>query len=116
MKLYKKYKQRIPRKLKKAAKCGITHSVQQHTTNTDGRYNVREVHSWSIQGRSTKWKVKATYKCAAEHKRMLNERMSSWLTRRKDEEEMLAELKEKEQYFRGKIPDIPYNPSKFHFE
>ena len=108
MNLYKMYKQRIPRKLKKAAKYGIIHSINQRTINADGIYKMTEVPSWSIQGRSTKWKVKATYKCAAEHKRMLNERMSSWLTRRKDEEEMLAELKEKEQYFRGKIPDIPY--------
>lgn len=115
MKLYKKFKVRIPRKLKKAAKYGITHNVQHRTTNTDGRYNVLEVHSWTIQGRSTKWKVKATYKCAAEYKRMLNEEMLSWLNRRQDEEEILAELKKKVEYFRVKVPDIPYNPSKFHF-
>lgn len=94
---------RIPRKLKKAVKYGVTHSVQ-------------EIHSWSIQGRSTKWKVKATYKCAAEYKRIINEEMLSWMNRRQDEEDILAELKKKEEYFRGKITDIPYNPSKFHFE
>lgn len=115
MKLHKKFRERIPRKLKKAAKYGITHNVQQCTTNTDGRYNVQEVHSWFIQGRSTKWKVKATYKCAAEYKRMFNRKMQSWLNRRQDEEEILAELKKKEEYFRGKIPDIQYNPSKFYF-
>lgn len=99
---------RIPRKLKKAAKYGVTHSVQHCATNTDGTYSVQEKHSWSIQGRSTKWKVKATYKCAAEYKRMINEEMLSWMNRRQDEEDILAELKKKEEYFRGKIPDIPY--------
>ena len=115
MKLYKKFRERIPRKLKKAAKYGMTHSVLHCATNTDGTYSVQEIHSWSIQGRITKWKVKATYKCAAEYKRMNNEEMLSWMNRRQDEEDILAELKKKEEYFRGKIPDILYNPSKFHF-
>lgn len=112
---FRGFKARIPRKLKKAAKYGITHSVQHRATNTDGRYNVQEIHSWSIQGRSTKWKVKATYQCAAEYKRMLNEEMLSWLNRRQDEEDILAELKKKEEYFRGKIPDIPYKSVKVPF-
>lgn len=82
---FRYFKARIPRKLKKAAKYGVTHSVQHRATNTDGTYSVQEIHSWSIQGRSTKWKVKATYKCAAEYKRMINEEMLSWMNRRQDE-------------------------------
>ena len=38
MNLYKMYKQRIPRKLKKAAKYGIIHSINQRTINADGIY------------------------------------------------------------------------------
>ena len=114
MKLCKKFKVRIPRKLKKAAKYGITHTVHHRSTNTDSGYNVKEVHSWTIQGRRTKWKVKAVYKCAAEYKRYLNKEMLLLLNRGKDEEAMLAELKEKKAYFLGKSQDIQYNPLKFH--
>lgn len=113
-KFYKRFRSRIPRKLKKAAKYGINHCIKERYTKEDYKFSLQEIHFWTILGRRTKWKVKAAYKCATEYKRMLTEEQLSWLTRQ-NEGEILAELKEKQKYFQGKIPDIPpYNPVKFH--
>lgn len=117
MKLHEKFRNRIPRKLKKAAKNGINHCVKSRFTNSDGKYNVQEIHFWTITGRRTKWKLRAIYKCVAEYKRMAKEQTESWLIHKKDEEEVLAFLQEKEKYLQQcKISEIPCSPPKFHIE
>ena len=71
---YRRYRKRIPRKLKKAAKYGIEHHPRIEKTENGGfKCSMLETHYWIIKGRRTKWKIKARYACKKEYEHLLKE-------------------------------------------
>lgn len=70
-----RFKARIPRKLKKAAKFGIERRVypktEEKNTTVSHAYIYTENVKYVILGRRTKWKVKACFKLIKEYKRQL---------------------------------------------
>lgn len=66
------YKDRIPRKLKKAARYGIERRIYQTTEEKDTDVGHAYVYTENVKlvilGRRTKWKVKACFKLIKEYK------------------------------------------------
>ena len=72
---FRRFKARIPRKLKKAARYGIERRIYPTTEEkeTSLRYALiyNERVEYAIVGKRTKWKVKARFACINEYKRQL---------------------------------------------
>lgn len=72
-KFHKKFRQRIPRKLKKAAKYGVERYTKPIFSNSNNAaqypiaFYCREETTFKIKGRRTKWKIKALAKCIIEY-------------------------------------------------
>lgn len=78
---YRRYRKRLPRKLKKAVKYGVEHYTYQSqfppriekTENGGFKFSFREIHYWTTKASRTKWKIKAQYACKKEYGYLLKE-------------------------------------------